>query len=198
LFFLILQMPSTTLLVKNMVCHRCILAVEDILRNESILFQKVIFGEIHLQDELSPDNKERLINKFKAIGFELIDNHNTALIEKIKQLVIKKARNEVGETESNTKLSLYLSNSVSHEYTYLSSLFSSVEGRTIENYFIEQRIEKAKELLVYGQLTLSQIAFELEYSSTAHLSTQFKKITGLTPTYFKELGVAKRKSLDKI
>jgi AraC-like DNA-binding protein len=191
-------MPSTTLLVKNMVCHRCILAVEDILRNESIPFQKVIFGEIHLQDELSPDNKERLINKFKAIGFELIDNHNTALIEKIKQLVIKKARNEVGETESNTKLSLYLSNSVNHEYTYLSSLFSSVEGRTIENYFIEQRIEKAKELLVYGQLTLSQIAFELEYSSTAHLSTQFKKITGLTPTYFKELGVAKRKSLDKI
>ena len=181
-----------------MVCHRCILAVEDILRNESIPFQKVNFGEIHLQDELSPDNKERLINKFNAIGFELIDNHSTALIEKIKQLVIKKARNEAGEMESNIKLSLYLSNGVNHEYTYLSSLFSSVEGRTIENYFIEQRIEKAKELLVYGQLTLSQIAFDLEYSSTAHLSTQFKKITGLTPTYFKELGVVKRKSLDKL
>ena len=80
----------------------------------------------------------------------------------------------------------------------LSSLFSSVEGRTIENYFIEQRIEKAKELLIYGKLTLSQIAFDLEYSSTSHLSTQFKKITGLTPTYFKEIGIAKRKSLDKI
>ena len=191
-------MPSTTLLVKNMVCHRCVLAVEDILRNESIPFQKVTFGEIHLPGELSPNSKKHLINKLNVIGFELIDNHSTALIEKIKQLVIKKARNEVGEKESSMKLSHYLSDFLNHEYTYLSSLFSSVEGRTIENYFIEQRIEKAKELLVYGQLTLSQIAFELEYSSTAHLSTQFKKITGLTPTYFKELGVAKRKSLDKI
>ena len=102
------------------------------------------------------------------------------------------------EKDSNIKLSHYLSSNVNHEYTYLSSLFSSVEGRTIENYFIEQRIEKAKELLVYNQLTLSQIAFDLDYSSVAHLSTQFKKITGLTPSFFKELGAAKRKSLDNI
>jgi AraC family transcriptional regulator len=191
-------MPSTLVLVKNMVCHRCILAVEDILRNETIPFQKVIFGEIHLYNELFPDQKERLIKKIEAVGFELIDTRSSALIEKIKQLVIKRARNEADEKESKIKLSHYLSGKVNHEYTYLSSLFSSVEGRTIENYFIEQRIEKAKELLIYGQLTLSQIAFDLEYSSTAHLSTQFKKITGLTPTYFKEIGTAKRKSLDKI
>jgi AraC family transcriptional regulator len=191
-------MPSPTLFVKNMVCHRCVLVVEDILQNESILFHKVIFGEIHLFNELSEEQKDRLIKAFDKVGFELIDNHSTALIEKIKNLVIKKARNEVDEKESKTKLSNYLSEKVNHEYTYLSSLFSSVEGRTIENYFIEQRIEKAKELLVYGQLTLSQIAFDLEYSSTAHLSTQFKKITGLTPTYFKEIGMVKRKSLDKI
>lgn len=191
-------MPPTTILIKNMVCHRCVLSVEDILQQESIPFQKVIFGEIHLNEALSPGQKERLIKRLEAVGFELIDNHNTALIEKIKQLVIKRARNEAGETESNIKLSHYLSGSVNHEYTYISSLFSAVEGRTIENYFIEQRIEKAKELLIYGQLTLSQIAFDLEYSSTAHLSTQFKKITGLTPTYFKAVGVAKRKSLDKI
>ncbi len=191
-------MPSTTVLVKNMVCHRCVLAVEDILRNESIPFQQVVFGEIHLPDELSSDQKERLTKKFETVGFELIDNHSSALIEKIKQLVIKRARNEAGEKESTIKLSHYLSGRVNHEYTYLSSLFSSVEGRTIENYFIEQRIEKAKELLVYGQLTLSQIAFDLDYSSVAHLSAQFKKITGLTPSYFKEVGVAKRKSLDNI
>ena len=191
-------MLSTTLLVKNMVCHRCVLAVEDILRNESIPFQKVIFGEIHLFKELSHEQKDRLIQAFDKVGFELIDNHSTALIEKIKQFVIKRARNEVNEKEKKIKLSHYLSEKVHHEYTYLSSLFSSVEGRTIENYFIEQRIEKAKELLVYGQLTLSQISFDLEYSSVAHLSTQFKKITVLTPTYFKEIGVAKRKSLDKI
>ncbi len=189
---------STILLVKNMVCHRCVLSIEGLLRDENILFQKVIFGEVHLADELSPDKKERLTKSLEAVGFELIDNHSSAIIEKIKQLVIKRARNELNENESKIKLSHFLSGSVNHEYTYLSSLFSSVEGRTIENYFIEQRIEKAKELLVYGQLTLSQIAFDLEYSSVAHLSAQFKKITGLTPSYFKEVGAAKRKSLDNI
>jgi AraC-like DNA-binding protein len=172
--------------------------VEDILQKESIPFDKVIFGEMHLKEELSPDQKERLVKRLVEVGFELIDNHSSALIEKIKQLIIKRARNEADEKESSLKLSHYLSGKVNHEYTYLSSLFSSVEGRTIENYFIEQRIEKAKELLVYGQLTLSQIAFDLEYSSVAHLSSQFKKITGLTPTYFKEIGLAKRKALDKI
>lgn len=181
-----------------MVCHRCILSVEDILQEESIPFDKVIFGELHLLGELSSAHKDRLVKRLVEVGFELIDNHSTALIEKIKQLIIKKARNEADEKDSNLKLSHYLSGKVNHEYTYLSSLFSSVEGRTIENYFIEQRIEKAKELLVYRQLTLSQIAFDLEYSSVAHLSAQFKKVTGLTPSYFKEIGAAKRKSLDNV
>lgn len=186
------------LYIKNMVCHRCVLAVEDILHNEAIPFHKVIYGEIHLSNELTPDQKLRLEKRFESIGFATIENRNAALIENIKQLVIKRARNEASAHERKIKLSQHLSEKVNHEYTYLSSLFSSVEGRTIENYFIEQRIEKAKELLVYGQLTLSQIAFDLEYSSVAHLSTQFKKITGLTPTYFKEIGMEKRKSLDKI
>ena len=96
------------------------------------------------------------------------------------------------------KLSIYLSQNVHHEYTYLSSFFSSIEGRTIENYFIEQRIEKVKELLVYKEMSLSEISFELEYSSVAHLSNQFKKITGLTPSHFKAVGSAKRKMLDQV
>ncbi len=191
-------MSSAIALVKNMVCHRCILAVEGILHNEAIPFHKVVFGEIRLCNELTRDQKERLIRRFESIGLELIDNRNAALIENIKQLVIKRARNEINEHENKIKLSHYISIQVNYEYTYLSSLFSAVEGRTIENYFIEQRIEKAKELLVYGQLTLSQIAFDLEYSSVAHLSSQFKKITGLTPTFFKEIGMAKRISLDKV
>ncbi len=197
-FLYIVVMPSTTLLIKNMVCHRCILAVEDILQSEKIPFQNVSFGEIHFKQEPAPEEKERLAAKLHKIGFEIIDNYTGGLIEKIKSLVIQRARNEAGEEAGKIKLSNYLSQKVNHEYTYLSSLFSSVEGRTIENYFIEQRIEKAKELLIYGQLTLSQIAFDLEYSSVAHLSTQFKKITGLTPTYFKEIGREKRKSLDNI
>jgi AraC family transcriptional regulator len=191
-------MSTVPLIVKNMVCHRCILAVENILKEEKIPFQKVIFGEIHLAERLSKDQAAALKAKLNTIGFEIIDSPAGALIEKIKSLIIKRARNEVDEKESKTKLSHYLSKNVNHEYTYLSSLFSSVEGRTIENYFIEQRIEKVKELLVYGELTLSQIAFDLDYSNVAHLSAQFKKVTGLTPTYFKEIGKARRKSIDKI
>ena len=191
-------MSPTTLTVKNMVCHRCVLAVEQILTKESIPFEKVTISQIQLHNELTEDQKRRLVKSFKSIGFELIDDRNSALIETIKQLVIKKARNELSENENKEKLSSYISRQVNHEYTYLSSLFSSVEGRTIEKYFIDQRIEKVKELLIYDQLTLSQIAFDLDYSSVAHLSTQFKKITGLTPTYFKEIGLAKRKALDKI
>ena len=191
-------MSPKILLVKNMVCHRCVLAVQNILKNLNLTFSKVIIGEIHLTGELPVAEKDLVKQKLADIGFELIDNHTGGLIEKIKSLVIKKARNEVEERDNKLKLSHYLSDKLHHEYTYLSSLFSSVEGRTIENFFIEQRIEKAKELLVYGQMTLSEIAYELEYSSVAHLSGQFKKITGLTPSYFKELGASMRRPLDRI
>ncbi len=191
-------MASSKLFVKNMVCHRCVLAVEDILQKISVPYEKVIPGEIYLDKDISNDQKENLRTEFFNIGLELIDNRISGLIEKVKQLVMSKARNEVNEKEAKMKLSNYLSSHLHHDYSYLSNLFSSVEGRTIENYFIEQRIEKAKELLVYGQLSLSQIAFELEYSSVAHLSSQFKKITGLTPSHFKTIGSTKRKTLDSI
>ncbi len=191
-------MTSHIVLVKNMVCHRCVLAVEEILNKEKLPFQKVLFGEIHLMDELNEKQKNILSTKLNDIGFELIDSHMSGLIEKIKQLVIKKARFEVDTKEKKINLSNYLSEKLHYEYTHLSSLFSSVEGRTIENFYIEQRIEKAKELLIYREKTLSEIAFELDYSSTAHLSSQFKKITGLTPSYFKKVGTVKRKALDKV
>ena len=191
-------MSQNVLLVKNMVCQRCLLAVEEVLKNSAIPFEQVITGEIHLKEKISKEQNNRLSSQLAAIGLELIDNRMSGLIEKIKQLVIKKARNEVSEKESKTKLSIYLSQHLHHEYTYLSSFFSSVEGRTIENYFIEQRIEKVKELLVYNEMTLSQIAFDMEYSSVAHLSNQFKKITGLTPSHFKTIGSKKRKLLDQV
>lgn len=191
-------MSSTILLVKNMVCNRCAMVVENILKKSEIPFQKVIIGEIHLQEAVSVEQKLLLKKLLEEVGFELIDTHASGQIEKIKKFVIKKARNEVDEKDQKRNLSEYLSAHMNHEYTYLSSLFSSIEGRTIEKFFIEQRIEKAKELLVYGQHTLSQIAFELEYSSVAHLSSQFKKTTGLTPSFFKSVGASKRKSLDKV
>jgi AraC family transcriptional regulator len=191
-------MTASTLLVKNMVCHRCVLSVEDILKKANIPFQHVTFGEIHLHGPLTPDQTALLSARLKDVGFELIDNQMSGLIEKIKMLVIQRARNENKGKEARINLSTYLSETLHYEYTHLSSIFSAVEGRTIENYFIEQRIEKAKELLIYGQMTLSEIAFELDYSSPAHLSTQFKKTTGLTPSHFKEVGMARRKALDQV
>ena len=191
-------MSSVILVVKNMVCHRCTLAVEDVLRNSAIRYEQVITGEIHLPEDITSEQNDLLRKNLSKIGLELIDNRMSGMIEKIKQLVLKKARNEVNEKEMKTKLSSFLSTHLHYEYTYLSSFFSSVEGRTIENYFIEQRIEKVKELLVYKEMTLSEIAFEMDYSSVAHLSNQFKKITGLTPSHFKQIGSMKRKLLDQV
>lgn len=168
------------------------------MEKAGIGFHKVLFGEIHLEKELSAAQKEKLREGLAHVGFELIDSHTGGLVEKIKKHVIARARNEVSGAESKLNLSAFLSAKLNYEYSHLSSLFSDIEGRTIENFFIEQRIEKAKELLVYGQKTLSEIAYELDYSSTAHLSSQFKKITGLTPSHFKEIGAAKRKSLDQV
>ncbi len=181
-----------------MVCHRCILAIEDILRKLNIPFQQIIIGEIRLMGMMTQAQLELLKNNLHAVGLELIDNKTHVLIEKIKQLALKKARNEVSAKEQKVKLSALLSDQLNHEYTYLSSLFSSIEGRTIENYFIEQRVEKVKELLVYKEMTLSEIAFEMEYSSVSHLSNQFKKITGLTPSHFKKVGSHRRKLLDHV
>ena len=191
-------MTEVVVHVKNMVCARCVMAVQDILNTAKLPFRKVIFGEIYLPMALTASQKSKLDSDLKAIGFELIDNHTEVLVERIKNLALKKARKEETEDNRKLKLSFILSAQLNHEYTYLSSLFSSIEGRTIENYVIEQRIEKAKELLIYGQHTLSEIADQLEYSSVAHLSAQFKKVTGLTPSFFKEVGKNKRKALDQI
>ncbi|HLP18848.1 MAG TPA: helix-turn-helix transcriptional regulator [Chitinophagales bacterium] len=196
-YFLCKMVGENVLLIKNMVCQRCVMAVQDILKAQQITPTSVLVGEVHLSQPISDTQRNNLGKSFSAIGLELIDNRNTGLIEKIKQLVIAKARNEA-EDKENKNLSVYLSAKLHHEYTYLSSLFSSVEGKTIEAFFIEQRIEKAKELLVYGQMSQSEIAYELGFSSVAHLSGQFKKVTGLTPSHFKAVGSSKRKSLDSI
>ncbi len=188
---------AAKLYIKNMVCQRCVMAVEAILQALEIAYHQVLVGEVELCDPLSGTRREGLQQALEKIGLELIDNRKTSTIEKAKQFIIKKARNEVAESEKNQKLSVYLTDQLHLDYSYLSSLFSSVEGRTIEHYFIHQRIEKAKELLVYDQMTLSEIAWVLGYSSTAYLSNQFKKVTGLTPSYFKEIGAARRKPIDE-
>jgi AraC-like DNA-binding protein len=172
--------------------------VENILNELQIDVDQVLVGEIHLTKPVDDEQREKLRTALLTTGPELVDDRAGSVVEKIKQLIIKKARNEVSEADRKLKLSAFITSHINNEYTYISSLFSDVEGRTIENYFIEQRIEKAKELLVYGEQNLSEIAFSLDYSSVAHLSNQFKKITGLTPSHFKTIGAGRRKNLDKV
>ena len=136
-------------------------------------------------------------NVLKENGFEVIDDRKSQLIDNIKTLIIEKIHHAKGSFEPINS-SDYIAREIGSDYSYLSNLFSSVEGITIEKYIINQKIEKVKELLVYNELSLSEISCQLGYSSVQHLSSQFKKVTGLTPTHFKKLGGNKRKSIDEV
>ncbi|ESU22850.1 AraC family transcriptional regulator [Flavobacterium enshiense DK69] len=182
--------------VKNMVCHRCVLAVQTILDNLNLNYKSVTLGEIEFQDSLGSDNKEKLSQELQAIGFELIDDKKNQLIERIKSAIITHIHHDKELIKIN--LSDFLASELGYEYNYLSNLFSEVEGTTIEKYVILQKIEKVKELIVYDELSLKEIASLLGYSSVAYLSNQFKKVTGLTPSHFKIIGQQKRVPLDHL
>ena len=179
-----------------MVCNRCINAVSSLLDELKIPYTSVQLGEVSLQKELSQKQIDTLKIRLAELGFELLDDSKKKIIEKIKNTIVKQVH--YNDQNEPYNLSDILSSSLHKDYSYLSRLFSEVEGITIEKYFINQKIEKAKELLVYDELSLSEIAFQLGYSSVAHLSSQFKKITGLTPSHFKKIGTGQRKSLDQI
>lgn len=185
-----------TLTIKNMVCNRCILVIQNELDKLGIGVKSIKLGEVILEKELTSDEKESLDKILLDLGFEIIDDKKSRIIEKIKNLIINLVHHQDSETKVN--LSDLLSNELHHDYNYLSNLFSEVEGTTIEKYFIAQKIEKVKELLVYDELSLSEIAFRLHYSSVAYLSNQFKKVTGLTPSHFKKIRKDKRKPLDEV
>jgi len=184
------------LYIKNMVCDRCKMVVKSELEKLGIYPVNIELGEISLDKPLNENQKELLQSSLITLGFEMIDDKKSRLIEHIKTLIIELVHYNNSELKVN--LSDYLSDKLHHDYNYISNLFSDVEGTTIEKYFIAQKIEKVKELLVYDELTLSEIAFRLNYSSTAHLSNQFKKVTGLTPSHFKEIKTNKRKPLDQV
>jgi AraC family transcriptional regulator len=186
-----------TIYIKNMVCDRCIKSVSSILEELNIPAENILLGEVSLKDNIDDRVKERLSERLKEEGFEIIDDRKSRIISKIKKLILEHVQN-LDFNSSKVHLSEYLSEKLNADYSYLSGLFSSVEGQTIENYLIAQKIERAKELLVYDELSLSEIAHKLGYSSTAHLSSQFKKVTGLTPTHFKTVGAQKRLPLDKL
>ena len=181
--------------IKNMVCNRCILVVSQQLEKLNIPVHHINLGKIETHTELSKDTLSQFSANLSALGFELLDDNKTQLIEKIKNIV----RDQVHYTDKERahNYSEILTKTLHKDYSYLSNLFSEVEGVTIEKYNINQKIEKVKELIIYDQLSLSEIAYKIDYSSVAHLSNH-KKVTGLTPTHFKQVGQYKRKPLDKI
>ena len=184
------------LYIKNMVCNRCIMVVKQELENLKLKPLKVSMGEAELKKQLSSKQMQQLNSRLLQLGFEILDDKKQKQIEKIKSLLIKKVQS--GDVEEHFSISEYLSTALHKEYSYISRLFSEVEGITVEQFFILQKTEKVKELLVYGEQNLSEISFLLGYSSVAHLSAQFKKVTGLTPSQFKKIGSTNRKSLDSV
>lgn len=182
--------------IKNMVCNRCIMVVEQELKALGINASRVDLGEAEVTGELSLSELRETDEHLQKFGFELIDDRNGKLIEKIKKLIIQLVHYSDGK--ENRNLSDYIQANMNRDYTYLSNLFSTAQGITLEKYFILQKIERVKELLVYDELNLSEIADMMGYSSVSYLSNQFKKVTGLTPLHFKRIGDLKRKPLDKV
>ncbi|MBZ0246557.1 MAG: helix-turn-helix transcriptional regulator [Cyclobacteriaceae bacterium] len=186
-----------TLYIKNMVCNRCVMVVQQVFEKQGLQPWNVTLGEVQLKDELTQSQLDQLDKSLVDLGFERIDDHKARLIESIKKRVIQLIHH-TNPTERKFNWSTILSEELHYEYNYLSSLFSSVVGITLEQYIIRQKIERVKELLFYDELSLSQIADLLGYSSVAHLSGQFKKITGLTPSDLKKSRAIGRKPLDGV
>lgn len=172
------------------------MVVKSILENEGLVAESVELGEVELKETPTKIQIVKLETALKQLGFEIIDNHKSEIIEKIKNAIVTLVHHSKEQLKTN--LSAFITSKIHYDYSYLSKLFSEVEGTTIEKYLIIQRIERAKELLVYNQLTLSEIADQLGYSSVAYLSNQFKTITGFTPTYFKSLKEIKRRNIEEI
>lgn len=179
-----------------MVCSRCKMVVKAEIEKADLQAASVELGEVELKSEPTKLQLQKLNTSLKALGFEMIDDKKVQTIEKIKNAIVALVHHSHHDIKTN--LSAYITSQVNQDYNYLSNLFSEVEGTTIEKYFITHRIEKVKELLMYNELSLSQIANQLGYSSVAYLSNQFKKITGFTPSYFKSLKENKRKNIEEL
>lgn len=179
-----------------MVCDRCKWVVKTELEKLGHELMVVSLGEVELKNDITPEQRDTIQQKLEEFGFELMNDKSSVLIEQIKTQIIQLVKDP--EKLERQNLSDYLSKALHKDYSSLSKMFSEVTGVTIEQYFILQKIERAKELIVYDEMSLTQIAFELGYSSVAHLSSQFKKVTGLTPSHFKGLKHKQRNALDEI
>jgi len=179
-----------------MVCIRCKMVVKDELTRLGLKYIAVDLGEVEIMEDISPLQLEQFGAALLRSGLELMDDKKSILIQKIKTVIIELVH--YSEEPLVINLSSFIAEKLQHDYTYLANLFSEVQGTTIEKFFISHKIERVKELLVYDELTLTEISYKLHYSSLAHLCTQFKKVTGLTPSHFKSLKVKRRSMLEDL
>ena len=179
-----------------MVSNRCKMVVKEALKELGLHFVMVNLGEVEIMEKITEQQRDTLKDTLFNAGLELIDDKRSILIEKIKNTIIEIVHHS--EEMIKVSFSVYLSEKLHHDYTYMANLFSEFQGTTIEQFIILHKVEKIKELLIYGELNITEIAYKMNYSSNAHLSSQFKKVTGLTPSRFKQLKEKRRKPIEDI
>ena len=179
-----------------MVSNRCKMAVKEELKKLGLHFIVVDLGEVEIMETITPEQREQLKISLIDSGLELMDDKRAVLIEKIKNTIIEMVHHS--DEMIKTNFSDYLSEKLDHDYTYLANLFSEVQGSTIEHFIINHKIERIKELIIYDELNITEIAWKMNYSSVAHLSNQFKKVTGLSPSHFKQLKDKRRSPIEDI
>ncbi|ATL49610.1 AraC family transcriptional regulator [Chitinophaga caeni] len=190
-------MDSTTLYIKNMVCPRCIKVVQETIEKSGLKVGHIELGKVTLDGNIDQEAKDILSNRLKGEGFELLDDRKQQLIEAVKNIIVELVH--YGDLdELKEKFSTVITQKLNKDYHSISKLFSEIEGGTVEQFIIQQKVERVKELIAYGELTLSEISFKMGYSSVAHLSAQFKKVTGMTPSQFKADPGSYRKPIDAI
>ena len=179
-----------------MVSNRCKMVVKEALKDLGLHFVMVDLGEVEIMEKITFQQHDKLKDALFNAGLELMDDRRSILIEKIKNTIIEMVHHS--EEMIKVSFSAYLSEKLNHDYTYMANLFSEFQGTTIEQFIILHKVEKIKELLIYGELNITEIAYKMNYSSNAHLSSQFKKVTGLTPTHFKQLKEKRRRPIEEI
>jgi AraC-like DNA-binding protein len=179
-----------------MVSNRCKMAVKDALKKLQLHFMVVDLGEVEIMESISTEQRAQLKTDLLQLGLELMDDKKGVLIDKIKSVIIELVHHSDEMIKIN--FSNYLSEKLDYDYTYMANLFSEVQGTTIEQFMIAHKIERIKELMIYGELNITEIAWKMNYSSVAHLSNQFKKVTGLSPSHFKQLKDKRRSPIEDI
>jgi len=184
------------LYIKYMVSNRCKMAVKEALKSSGLHFILVDLGEVEIMENISEEQREQIKISLLKSGLELMDDKRAVLIEKIKNAIIEMVHHSDEIIKIN--FSNYLSEKLNHDYTYLANIFSEVQGTTIEQFMISHKIERIKELIIYDELNITEIAWKMNYSSVAHLSHQFKKVTGLSPSHFKQLKNKRRSPIEEV